>query len=117
MRAGADPLILNKKGKNALEFLQEELGDDGWEFGMKEILVTAIDARKLQLYHNSVGESHNNENSSILSGSKSQSSSKLAIENGKKSTIKEKLKVNQTELRTQSATTVGRQLVVKQHIK
>ena len=58
LRAGSDPLIKNKKGQNAFAFLsqQDQLGDDGWEFEMKDILLKAMDSMKIRRYKEGKGE-------------------------------------------------------------
>jgi hypothetical protein len=56
LRFGCDPLLLNKHKKSAFEVLNKQFGEDGWEFGMKDILIHAVDAMKLRRYKESIGE-------------------------------------------------------------
>ena len=56
LRFGCDPLIVNNNGKNALSVLMEKFGDDGWEFGMKDILMKAVDIMKIKRHKESKGE-------------------------------------------------------------
>jgi hypothetical protein len=107
LRAGSDPLLVNKKGENALTFLRQpdQLGD-AWEFGMIDILIDAVDAMKIRRHKEGIGEWNEDDGMSSLNsaarsqvsgsldGSQSQLSpihsknsaekkkSKLAIENG-----------------------------------
>lgn len=57
LRAGADPLIRNRKGQTAFDFLMQpdELGDSGWEFEMKDLLLKAMDSMKVRRYKEQKG--------------------------------------------------------------
>lgn len=77
LRAGADPLIKNKRGENALEFLRrpENLGREGWEFGMLDILVKAVDSMKVRRYKEGIGEYDDDDGlSSVNSAARSRAS-------------------------------------------
>lgn len=45
LQYGCDPLAVNKTGENALEYLTRLNGPDGWDFGMRELLLEAIDTK------------------------------------------------------------------------
>ena len=56
LRFGCDPLLLNKNKKSAFEVLNDKFEEDGWEFGMKDILMHAVDVMKKRQYMKSIGE-------------------------------------------------------------
>ncbi len=74
LRFGCDPLIVNTDGKNALHVLMEKFGDDGWEFGMKDILMKAVDIMKIKRHKESKGGRNDDDslsiNSAVSKGSK-----------------------------------------------
>jgi hypothetical protein len=42
---GCNPLLVNKRGETALDYLDKVNGPDGWGFGMRELLQEAVDSR------------------------------------------------------------------------
>ena len=68
LRAGADPLLLNKYGENALTFLRrpEQLGDTGWEFGMLDLLINAVESMKIRRHKEGIGQCEKDDGLSSL---------------------------------------------------
>jgi ankyrin repeat protein len=48
---GCNPLLVNKSGETALDYLTRLKGPDDWDFGMRELLQEAMDARMRGIHH------------------------------------------------------------------
>lgn len=107
LRAGADPLKRNRKGQNAFEFLRQadQLGENGWEFEMKDILLKAMDSMKVRRYKEGKGEYEDDDGLSSLNSAagsaRSQVSHTASLSIDK---TKSKLNIeNKNVIRSQSA--------------